>query len=419
MTKLTPATARDLTFGETLRDHEVIGLRLCANKTSKSWELYYRTRAGIERRPKLGSFPEMSLARARDAAKAIKDRVAIGEDPGAEWQAARAAPTVNELCNQFLNEWGPKHQSKRTLHENELLIERHIRPGLGSKKVADVTRKDVDTFLENVLNRKYVPAERVAKDGHASVPSAANHVRSLLRHLFNLAHEDFGYAIQKVDGAPLNPVTKTVRQPSEPRQRLAQPAELCAILTGLGALEATKPAHAAALWTLIFCGGRVGEVEHATKEQYDGSALVLQKHKTFKKIGTKRVRLPAFICEMVDRLDAKGDRLFGDIALKRVWNDIRVKAGCPDLQMRDARRTFASYALRCGYGLDAIGKLLHHTNIRTTGGYSWLTEEGGDEMIERIAQTMLQHGGALPAASPAGAGQSLANTALASAPTGC
>jgi len=390
--KLSPSTARELTVGGVLRDHEVVGLQLIAGKNRKSWHLYYRTRAGAERRPKLGGFPEMSLNSARAVAKELKERVAKGEDPSAEWQGQRAAPTVNDLCDAYLKQWAPKHNEARTIHENKLLIDRHIRPGLGHKKVADVTQADVDRFLGEVLERKYVPAERRAKDGVATAPSAANHVRTLLSHLFNLARTYFRWSIQKIDGAAMNPVHKTVKQHTEARQRLAEPDELRAILTLLGEREAENPAHVACIWTLFFSGGRVGEIEHALKTQLEGHKLKLKKHKTFKKIGAKTVTLPLFVAEMIGRLNVEGERLFGDIALKRFWDEIRTAAGCPDLQMRDARRTFASYALQCGFTLDVIGRMLHHTNIRTTGGYTWLVEELSDErseIAEKIAASML------------------------------
>lgn len=401
---MTPAQARDFRGPGILRDDEVVGLQLIvSNAGKKRWFYYHRVRSGKERRPKLGNFPAMSLGEARRAAKDIAEKVAKGEDPSAAWQAERAAPTVAELCDKYLNEWGPKHNSSRTLKENRHLIECHIRPGLGRYKVAEVTREDVDSFLDDVLNRRYVDAARRERDGIEQAPSAANHVRTLLRHLFNLARDDFRWSIQKVDGESINPVRKTVKQHIEQRQRLAEPAELRAILTLLGEHEDEWPAHVAAIWTLFFSGGRVGEIEKAAKAALDGNRIVLKKHKTFKKIGTKPVRLPSFIVEMIGKLDVEGDRLFGEIALKRFWGLIREKAGCPDLQMRDARRTFASYALQCGFTLDAIGKLLGHTNIRTTGGYTWLVEElSGErnEMVERIAAEMLSTLKPSPSASP-------------------
>jgi integrase len=396
--KLTPATARELAPGKTLRDHEVKGLQLKAYKGGKSWLLYYRTREGVERRPKLGSFPEMPLSSAREAAKDLKARVARGEDPSADWSRARAEPTVNDLCDKWL-ERKKGQQADNTHHENTLLIDCHIRPGLGSMRVSKVTLSVVDDFLKDVLNRKYVKPERLerdAKHGLTTAPGAANHVRTLLRTLFNFALEN-GWEVQRINGQPKNPVAKSAIQHIAKRKRLAEPHELTAILSELGRLEAEYPAHVAAIWTLFFSGGRVGEIEQAKTSQLSKGHLTLERHKTYKHIDDKKVHIPAFVRQMIEKLPVtKGDRLFGEIALKRIWDDIRTKAGCPDLQMRDARRTFASYALKAGFTLDAFGKLLGHTETRTTSGYSWLIEGDGESMVEKIAETMLSAVNASP-----------------------
>ncbi len=392
--QLTPATAKELPPGKSLRDHEVKGLQLIAGTQGKSWHLYYRTREGKERRPKIGSWPEMPLSRARAVAKDLKERIAAGEDPSAAWKQERDAPTVADLCDRYLSEWAPRHNTPRTLKEKQLLIDCHIKPGLGNRKVAEVTRAMVDRFLDDVLNRRYIPAERKAQDRVAKAPGAANHVRTLLAHLFSLARSDFGMAIQKIDGESVNPVHKTVRHRIDKRKRRAEPTELAALLQELDRLEPDYPVHVACLWTLFFTGGRVSEVLHAKKSQLRGDTLVLSEHKTMKHIGEKTVQLPGIVVERLAKLDVKGERLFGDIALKSIWKQIRVAANCPGLQLRDARRTFASYALSgAGLGLDVTGKLLGHTDPRTTSGYAYLLDNHSRQMVDNIAETMIAAAG--------------------------
>lgn len=389
--KLTPATARDLQPSQKLRDHEVKGLQLIAGTTGKSWHLYYRTRAGVERRPKIGSFPEMALSAARSVAKEMKDRIALGEDPSADWQEQRTAPTVTELCDRYLTEWAPKHNKPRTIVDNTFMIERHIKPGLGHKKVAGVTRADVDSFLLDVLNRKYVAgSDQYNRDNKAKAPSMVNHVRTLLTHLFNLARSDFGLAIQKVNGESVNPVAKTAKQRVTKRRRMAEPDELPRLFAQLHAHEAEYPAHVACLWAMLFSGGRVSEIERATKAQFADGRLVLRDHKTADYIGDKAIELPGFVVEKINALKTQGERLFGDIGLKRVWEKIRTAAGCPDLQMLDLRRTFASYAHGIGYTLEQIGGWqLGHTDPRTTRGYAWMIDGRAKQMVEKTSASML------------------------------
>ncbi len=400
--KLTPATARDLKPGGKLRDHEVKGLQLIAGTTGKSWMLYYRTRNGEERRPRLGRFPEMSLSAARETAKALKQRVAAGEDPSAIWQEERGLPTVAELCDRFLAEWSPKHNAPRTVRENRLMITTHIKPGLGHLRVANVTQTDIDAFLEKVLHREFISEERKKKDRRTRAPSAVNHVRTLLRQLFNLARDYFKFKVQKIDGETVNPTKGTASQITLKRKRLATPAELAAIVDQMKVLATEKPAHAAVLWALFFSGARVSEIERARKDSWRGNKIVLGDHKTVRTIGEKSIEVPAFVAEMINRLDVpeNSDRLFGNIAIRVTWCSIREAAQCPDLQLRDARRTFLSYGLDSGYSLDQIGQLVGHTDPKTTRGYAWLLEHRRGEIAERVANQMLSAAGVSRALAP-------------------
>jgi hypothetical protein len=76
--------------------------------------------------------------------------------------------------------------------------------------------------------------------------------------------------------------------------------------------------------------------------------------------------------------------LFGVGELRCVWERVRERAGCPDLQLRDARRTFASIAVSTGKSLDQIGGLLHHVDSRTTRRYAWLIEDARRQAVDEI-----------------------------------
>lgn len=170
--KLTPATARDTPAPAVLRDHEVSGLQLRVRPTGRVWHLWYRTRAGTERRPKLGNFPEMSLARARELAKDLKEKIARGEDPSQQWADARNAPTVAELCDRYLSEWAPRHKEPASVEEDRKLIVAHVKPGLGSARVADVDKPAVERFLGDVKDRRYTRDT----GGRSTAPGAANQI---------------------------------------------------------------------------------------------------------------------------------------------------------------------------------------------------------------------------------------------------
>lgn len=378
--KLTPATARDTPAPAILRDHEVAGLQLRIRPAGRGWFLYYRTRAGLERRPKLGDFPEMSLARAREVARDLKEQIARGEDPSQRWAEQRAAPTVAELCDRYLSEWAPRHKAPQSVDEDRKLIDAHVKPGLGSARVADVDKPAVERFLDDVKSRRYTRQS----GGRGTAPGAANHTRALLSKMFNLAETDYRWR-SPADG---NPVRGTVKFHMQKRRRKAEPPELKAVMVEIDKLTTEYPGHAAALVCLFTTGLRPGEVLGATWADFDGSRLVFRKHKTSRYIGDKIVPLPPAVLDRLAKLP-RGDRLFGRIDLRWTWERIRQAAGCPDLQMRDARRTFASYALSAGLTLDQIGDLFGHTTTATTRGYSWMLQGARENVAERAAEKIL------------------------------
>jgi Arm DNA-binding domain len=60
-----------------------------------------RRATGQERRYTIGSFPDWSVAAAREKAKELKRSVDSGGDPLGEVRASRDAPTVADLCARF------------------------------------------------------------------------------------------------------------------------------------------------------------------------------------------------------------------------------------------------------------------------------------------------------------------------------
>jgi hypothetical protein len=63
----------------------------------KSWTIRYRTQAGQQRRMSLGTYPVVSLSKARDKALAVLASVAGGVDPATEHKETRARATAARL----------------------------------------------------------------------------------------------------------------------------------------------------------------------------------------------------------------------------------------------------------------------------------------------------------------------------------
>src|SRR5437879_3625155 len=87
-----PATGKDYVPG--------LGLRVTA-AGARAFILNYRTRSGRERRITIGAWPAWTVTAARAEAAALKRRIDAGDDPLAERQEARDAPTMSELLDRF------------------------------------------------------------------------------------------------------------------------------------------------------------------------------------------------------------------------------------------------------------------------------------------------------------------------------
>ena len=164
-------------------DVKGFGCRVTANG-ARSFILNYRTKAGRERRYTIGQFPAWKVAAARAEAAELKKRVDRGEDPMGEFEAARDAPTVADLCERFEAEHLPRLRPASRA-EYRALIDKYILPELRSLKVPNVTYSDVDALHRKVSQR---------------APYRANRLLSVLSKMFSLAIK-WGYRTDTRRGA--------------------------------------------------------------------------------------------------------------------------------------------------------------------------------------------------------------------------
>ncbi|EPK7593157.1 TPA: tyrosine-type recombinase/integrase [Pseudomonas aeruginosa] len=142
----------------------------------KVFMLQYRTNAGERRKPALGLFGELTVEQARSLAQEWLAQVRRGGDPAADKAEARQAPTVEELCKKFMEDYSKKRNKPSTRVGYQGVINRCIIPLLGRKKVHDVKRPDVASLMEKFSYKQ----------------TEANKAFSILRKMFNMA-EVWGY----------------------------------------------------------------------------------------------------------------------------------------------------------------------------------------------------------------------------------
>ena len=357
------ADIKYLPVGGVLHDDQVRGLHLRAFEGRKSFYLFYRTKAGRQRRPKIGEWPTIALAQARDIAREMLMAVARGEDPSGEFQTERQAPTVADLWDRF---WKDHAKAKKSGHSDELRYNRCIKPNLGIEKVKDVTYSMMKTLHTDMF----------------LTPTDANRVLALASTMFNHA-EILGWRPQGT-----NPCMHVKRYKEKRRKRKMEGDEPAKIARLLLAYEDKNPQAVAFIYMLIFTGARKSEIAKARPHHIVGDKLVLEEHKTDDGGEDRIIHLPPIVKRLIDRLPKTSGTLMGIKDPRALWVKIREEAGCPDLRMHDLRRSFASAALSAGYTLAQVGELLGHASPQTTKGYAYLIDDVAKEAASATADAL-------------------------------
>ena len=140
-------------FDETLPG---FGMRLSYGGT-RTWILLYRHN-GLKRRMKIGTYPALPLAAAREKAQAALREVALGNDPGEAKAAYLKSETVDDLAREYL----AKHArvKKRSWQHDERTLRNDVLPAIGKLKAKDVKRREIIRILDRVKERSPIMANR-------------------------------------------------------------------------------------------------------------------------------------------------------------------------------------------------------------------------------------------------------------------
>jgi hypothetical protein len=131
------------------------------NSGKRSYVIQYRTK-GRSRRYTIGLHGAWAPETARREAKVQLGQVARGDDPVEDRQLDHKAITVKELCTRYLADLhaglilgkGGRPKKSSTIITDTGRIERHIIPLLGTRRVRDLTRSDINKVLKDIMAGK-------------------------------------------------------------------------------------------------------------------------------------------------------------------------------------------------------------------------------------------------------------------------
>ena len=422
---------------ETIWDSELtgFGVRLFAPTKrhasgARSFFINYRI-DGRERRFTIGAYPDWSAQAARDEAKELRRRIDRGEDPAKERKDRREAPTVRDLAERYKEEHLPKKADSSQVNDWQM-IEREILPAIGDRKVADVHEGDIEAVHHGITER-----------GRAV---RANRVLAVASKMFSLAlRRKEGEEAPWRNQAQGNPCKGVARNHEEGHERFFSPAELAALSDALAAYGQTPASDC--LRFIMLTGCRPGEAIRATWDQFDaepGFWVKPSAHTKQRKV--HRVPLAAAAAELLERINAQRDKTprraqsnfvfpgqshgeplkqlrscwqqITERATIALWRDakdpklaalvadlenglrrtptagevmalaqkasVKLSPAPHDARIYDLRHTFASVGAGGGLSLQIIGRLLGHTQMRTTQRYAHLADDPLREAAAKI-----------------------------------
>jgi integrase len=231
-------------------DSLAAGLVLRCSPGHKSWSFVFTAPSNGKRaRVALGTYPAISLAAARARALEARGYVDGGEDPRVVFAAtAGGAMTVADMVESYLE----KHAATlRTCNAITRRMHRNVLPVIGTAKLAELHRRDVNRVVDPILKRgKLVEAARVFED-----------LRAALR--WALARGD-------LDRNPADGMKKPGAVRS--RERVLNDDEIRTLWNGLPA-ALTKSRNCQRIIKLcLVTGQRVGEVAGMRRDELDEAA---------------------------------------------------------------------------------------------------------------------------------------------------
>jgi integrase len=219
---------------------------------NRSWVVFYR-HGGKLKRLRLGVYPALSLADAREAWRKAREEAQAGRDPSRVRHAGTGATDFAGVTK----EWLQRDQAKnRQVHIVTRMIERDVTPSWGSREIASIARRDVLDVIDAIVDR--------------GSPVMARRVHGHLHRLFKWA---VGRGI--IESNPLADLPKPHHETK--RDRVLSDAELVAVWTA----SETIPSHfASALRLLILTGARRDEVGHLRWSEIHGNEIRLESSRT-------------------------------------------------------------------------------------------------------------------------------------------
>lgn len=361
-TKLTDTFLKGMPANREERDAVVEGLIARTRSGALSFVFAFQ-RHGKRHKITLGQYPGLSLADAREKARAHRGALEAGRMPHVVGTPCR---TLNDLLDRY-----EKHLDDTAKDPSQVkaIIAKHIRPALGPYDLPSLTRRDFQALVDRIRPRTVAGA--VGRYLKAAWRYGVT--RDLVEH----------------DIASLMELPAT----GEPRQRILCDAEVGTLMRdwlphGPDALARSQFGSIFALCLLT--GARRSEIAELQRSEIHGDRIVLSAARS--KGGREtEVLLSSFALRILAQVPQRGDKVFpverprtADAAegtrpgramrgfvsgFSRAVADSRKRTKTDAWTIHDLRRTAATQMAMAGAEPHVVEAILNHAPPRLVGNY--------------------------------------------------
>ena len=356
------------------------GLRVFASG-KRSYLIQYRA-AGRTRRYTIGLHGVWTPETARQEAKIQLGRIASGDNPAEERQLDHKAITVKELCALYVADLnaglilgkGGRPKKPTTIGTDTGRIERHIIPLVGSRRVKDLTKADINKVLKDIMAGKTRVAVKTRKlRGKAIVRGGAGTATRTVGLLG-------GILTYAVDAGIIerNPAHGLKKPKDNVRNRRLSEAEYRTLGQMLRkAAENEKYALTVEIIRLIaLTGCRRSEIIGLMWDEVDLDASCLRLVDSKEGDSVRPTGLPVVECLEERRKRKEGDYVFpGERngaafgGFPNHWEQIFRNSPLSDVTPHVLRHSFASIANDLGFTEITIAALVGHSKGTMTSKY--------------------------------------------------
>jgi integrase len=302
---------------------------------------------------RIGDYPAMSLAKARQIAREWREDLRQGIDPKAK-EAERRREEERRRGDTFAAvflAFADDHLSTlRTGAEVRRAVERHVVERWGHRPISEIRRADVNELVRTVR-----------KDA----PIGANRILAYLKTFFTWAVDQ-----ELIEASPAASVKRPAKEVK--RDRVLTNSEILAVWQACGALGV----FGRAFRFMLVTGQRRSEVGEMSWSELDRTQRLwtLSRERT-KADRAHEVPLSGLAMVIIEECPPLGDFVFSTGRARPIsgWSKAKAaldaKSGVTNWHLHDLRRTAATNMARLGVDRVVIGKVLNHAENEVTAVY--------------------------------------------------